>query len=179
MTGRKPGYAINLPEEIDEPGEWAIDFKRQILLIWPPEGIDAAHPLVVADNTNPIIFLQNANNVTIERLTLEGSLAPAISINGGTNDRILGCTICNIGTTGILIRGGEGHRIVSNDIRETGLSGLDVTGGNKATLEPAGHEILNNDISRAANDYPVGALVVGQGLRQQRAQGYRRDPCRA
>ena len=155
--GRRPGdgneawYALNLPEEITEQGEWAIDFKRQLLLIWPPAGIDATHPLV------------SSKNVVLKGLTFTGSLAPAIDIRDGAENMVAGCSVKNIGTTGILIRGGHHHRMISNDVSETGLSGIDVTGGKKATLEPGAHEILNNDISRAGNDYPVSALTVGLG----------------
>ena len=161
--GTEAWYVINLPEEIDIPGEWAIDFNRQLLLIWPPEGIDRNHPLVMADNKSPILALHDVNHVMIKGLSFTGSLAPAIEIKGGEGNLVAGCTIRNIGTTGIIVRGGKNHQIVSNDISETGLSGVDITGGNKATLEPSGDEVFNNDISRAGNDFPVAAVIVGYG----------------
>ena len=160
--GTEAWCAINLPEEIETPGEWAIDFNRNLLLIWPPEGMDR-QSLVVAGNTNPIISLHDVNHVAIKRLNFAGSLAPAIEIKGGEDNLVAGCTIRNMGTTGLFLRGGKHHRIVSNDIAETGLRGIDITGGNKATLEPSGHDVLNNDISRAGNDFPVPAVMIGYG----------------
>ncbi|MBF0442555.1 MAG: right-handed parallel beta-helix repeat-containing protein [Oligoflexales bacterium] len=161
--GREQWWAINLPEEIDEPGEWAVDFNRQILLIWPPRGIDKHRPLVIAGNTSPVISLDDASHITIRGLTIRGSLASAVEIRGGQYNLIAGCVIGNTGNGGIVVRGGKHHRIVSNDISETGLSGVDVTGGDRQTLEPGEHEILNNDISRAANNFPVAALILSFG----------------
>jgi len=161
--GTEPWYAINLPEEIDEPGEWAVDFKRQLLLIWVPDGIDAAHPLVIADNSNPIISFDDASHITLRGLTLRGSLTTALQIKGGEGDLVAGCTIANTANTAVIVRDGKQHLIVSNDIFETGLSGIDVSGGNRTTLEPSGHQILNNDIFRAGNNFPVAALITGFG----------------
>ncbi|MEI6321934.1 MAG: right-handed parallel beta-helix repeat-containing protein [bacterium] len=161
--GTEAWYAINLPEEIDSPGEWSIDFNRNLLLLWPPEGINRENPLLVAANTNPIISLHDVSYVAIKGLSFAGSLAPAIEIRGGEGNLVAGCTVRNIGKTGVFVREGKHHKIISNDIAETGLRGVDITGGNKATLEPSGHEVINNDISRAGNDFPVPAVMVGYG----------------
>ncbi len=36
-SGEEPWCAINLPEEIDMPGEWAIEFSTGTLFVWPRE----------------------------------------------------------------------------------------------------------------------------------------------
>ncbi|NQX01126.1 hypothetical protein HQ447_10725, partial [bacterium] len=36
--GKEPWCALNLPEEIDKPGEWAVDFATRTLYFWPPDG---------------------------------------------------------------------------------------------------------------------------------------------
>jgi hypothetical protein len=161
--GTEAWCAVNLPEEIDEPGEWAIDFKRQLLLIWPPDGVTAQNPILVAANKEPLLSLDNASYVAVKGLRVLGSLGNGLQIKGGENNLIAGCDISNIAQTGVSVRGGKSHRIVSNDIRETGGSGIAAAGGVKATLEPAGHEILNNDVSRAANDFPEPAIQIGIG----------------
>ena len=35
-TAKSRGARVNLIEEIDQPGEWAIDFDTQTLFLWPP-----------------------------------------------------------------------------------------------------------------------------------------------
>lgn len=161
--GKEPWCAINLPEEIDHPGEWAVDFKRQLLLIWPPDGVNDQNPILVAANQKPLLGLDKASHVVVKGLRIRASLADAVKINDGSDNLVAGCIISDVARSGIVIRGGKHHRLVSNDIRETGGSGIAASGGVKATLEPAGHEILNNDVSRAANDFPEPAIQIGIG----------------
>jgi hypothetical protein len=161
--GNEAWCAVNLPEEIDEPGEWAIDFKRQLLLIWLPDGVTAQNPILIAANKNPLLTIENASRVAVKGLRIVGSLGDGIQIKGGEDNLVAGCDISNVARSGIAVRGGKRHRIVSNDVRETGSVGISAAGGSKASLEPAGHEIVNNDVSRAANDFPVPAIRIGYG----------------
>lgn len=161
--GAEAWCAINLPEEISTPGEWAIDFKRQILLIWPPDDATAQNPILISANQDPLITLEETSHVIIKGIHLSGSLSDAVQIKGGESNLVAGCDLSNVARTGIAVRGGKNHRILSNDVRETGGSGIAASGGSKATLEQAGHEILNNDVSRAANDFPEPAIQIGIG----------------
>ena len=161
--GNEAWYSVNLPEEIDEPGEWAVDFKRQLLLIWPPDGVTAQNPILVAANKDPLLSIDQASNVAVKGVTLLGSLGDGIRVKVGENNLVAGCNISQIAHNGIALLGGERHRALSNDVRETGGSGIAASGGVKATLEAAGHEILNNDVSRAANDFPEPAIQIGVG----------------
>ena len=161
--GNEAWCAVNLPEEIDEPGEWAVDFKRQLVYLWPPDGVSDRNPILLAANKEPLIALENASNVTVKGLALLGSLGDGVRAKGGENVLVAGCNVSQIARTGIALLGGKHHRAVSNDVRETGGSGIAASGGNKATLEAAGHEVLNNDVSRAANDFPEPAIQIGVG----------------
>jgi hypothetical protein len=161
--GNEAWCAVNLPEEIDEPGEWAVDFKRQLLLIWVPDGVSAQNPILIAANKEPLLSIDNASHVAVKGLRIFGSLGDGVQIKGGEDNLVAGCDISNVARSGIAVRGGKRHRIVSNDVRETGSVGISAAGGSKAALEPAGHEILNNDVSRAANDFPVPAIRIGYG----------------
>jgi Right handed beta helix region len=161
--GNEAWCAVNLPEEIGTPGEWAIDFKRQILLIWPPDGTSAKNPILVSANKDPLLTIEDASHVVVKGLHILGSVGDAVQIKGGEQNLVAGCDISNVSRIGIAVRGGKRHRIVSNDVRETGNVGISAAGGSKSALEPAGHEIVNNDVSRAANDFPVPAIRIGYG----------------
>lgn len=161
--GTEAWCAVNLPEEISTPGEWAIDFKRRILLIWPPDDASTQNPILISANKDPLITLDNASHVSIKGVRFSGSLGDAVQIKGGEQDLVAGCDFSNIARCAITIQGGKQHRIVSNDIRETGGSGIAASGGVKSTLVLSGHEILNNDVSRAANDFPEPAIQIGIG----------------
>ena len=161
--GAEAWCAVNLPEEIDEPGEWAVDFKRQVVYLWPPDGVSEQNPILLAANKEPLIALDNASNVTIRGLAILGSLGDGIRIRAGENNLVAGCNVAQTARTGISLLGGKNHRAVSNDVRETGGSGIAASGGTKATLEPSSHQVLNNDVSRAANDFPEPAIQIGVG----------------
>jgi len=118
---------------------------------------------LVSANKDSLITLDNASHVIIKGLHFLGSLGDAVCIKGGEGNLVAGCDISNVARSGISIRGGKNHRVVSNDVRETGGNGISAAGGVKASLEPAGHEIANNDVSRAANDFPVPAIQIGIG----------------
>ncbi len=161
--GTEAWCVVNLPEEISAPGEWAIDFKRRIVLLWPPDGVTPQNPILLAANKNPLITLDNASHINIKGLHFLGSLGDAVQIKGGEQNLVAGCDVSHVARTGISLLGGIHHRAISNDIRETGASGIAAAGGSKAKLEPTGHEILNNDVSRAANDFPEPAIQIGIG----------------
>lgn len=161
--GTEAWYAVNLPEEIDIPGEWAVDFKRRLILIWPPDGMSDKSPILVAANKQPLLGLVNTSHVVIKGLTFLGSLADAVRVTGGESDLVAGCQVSETSRIGIALLGGKNHRALSNDVRETGSSGIAASGGVKAKLERSGHEVLNNDVSRAANDFPEPAIQIGIG----------------
>ena len=161
--GNEAWCVVNLPEEISTPGEWAIDFKRQLLLIWPPDDANDQNPILVSANKDPLLSIDNASHVAVKGLRIIGSLGDGVQFKGGEDNLVAGCDVSHVARTGISLLGGIHHRAISNDIRETGGSGIAAAGGSKAKLEPTGHEILNNDVSRAANDFPEPAIQIGIG----------------
>ncbi len=58
-SGEEPWYALNLPEEIDQPGEWAIDFASGRLLLWP-------RPVPTRSSSPSLI---NRSSGSMERMT--------------------------------------------------------------------------------------------------------------
>ncbi len=49
----------------------------------------------------------------------------------------------------------------SCDVTETGYSGISFLGGRRETLEPGGHQIINNIVSRAGVFYPAAGILGG------------------
>lgn len=168
VKGTRPGggvenwYALNLVEEIDQPGEWAVNFRTHKLYFWPPAA-PAGHELLIADNQMPVVSCENATCLTLRGLTLTQSLGDGIDLRGGHAVTVAGCTIEDVDACGVGISGGTGHRIVSCDIRRTGQYGIDFTGGRRATLTPGRHEILNNDIHDIGLAGPFPAIRAGEG----------------
>ncbi|MCL1919663.1 MAG: right-handed parallel beta-helix repeat-containing protein [Kiritimatiellaeota bacterium] len=127
-------YALNVLEELDEPGEWYIDRTAKRLYFYP--GKDALRgEIVLATLNESMVMLNGASDVTfrglqfaythgaaitgrkVERITVEGCALhntgqDAIGLSEAANCKVLSCDIHNIGTTGIFISGGDRKKLV-------------------------------------------------------------------
>ncbi len=160
-SGEEPWQAVNLIEEIDRPGEWAVHLPTKTLYLLPPEG---EAELLISDVREPVISLTNVSHVTLQGLTVDGGLGDGIRIEGGEGMLLAGCKVSHVARKGISVVGGLGHTVLTCDISETGLEGIDLTGGNRQTLEPGGHRVLNNIIRQAGVYFPASALQAGNGM---------------
>lgn len=167
VYGYKAGqrfYALNLVEELDEPGEYWIDRKAGRLLAWLPHSGETLLSTLDA----PMIQIRGASDLRIERLTFAASRGDGLRVEGGARVCIAGCTFRGLGMTGITIEGGQEHRVAGCDLFDLGESGVMVSGGDRKTLEPAGHSVENCDIhhyGRLCRTYRPAIGIQGVGNR--------------
>ena len=148
-AGTEPWRAINLVEEIDMPGEWAVDFVAHKLFFWPPHNLSKAK-VTVADFADPIVRMKKAANVTLRGLVLRGTLGNGVEITEGEGCTIAGCTLTQLGKNGVVIKNGTNHRVVGCDLHSLGHGGILLGGGDRATLTPCGHVADNNHVHHYA-----------------------------
>ncbi len=160
--GMEKWFALNLLEEIDQPGEWCIDFASQIVYVWPASD-PAKSPLMLADVREPLISIKDATQVQIAGLTLDGGADDGIRIERGADVLVAGCKIRNFARRGVVVADGLRHRILSNDISQTGLNAIALRGGDRLTLKPCGHRVTNNEIDHAGEYEPTAAVILGMG----------------
>ncbi len=170
--GKEPWFALNLLEEIDQPGEWCVDFNRNKLYIWLP-GPAKPGSLRIADNSGPLVALNGVEHVVFRDLTFSQNMGEGVTITDGRAVRLLGCRIEKVLRRGVVIRGGFEHVVQSCDLTEIGLAAIDLLGGDRATLLPSRHQIVNNHIWRAALLSPVPAVIAGLDARTQQIVGAR------
>ena len=142
-SGEEPYYVVNIPEEIDIPGEWCIDFKRQRMYIWLPENASSKQ-LKICSSYIPLMKIENAANVTLSGIIFDKSGQNGLEVLGGKNVRIVGCTFKNLSGTGIILDGGTGHQVKSSDFYALGKEGVSAMGGDRKTLTPCDFLIENN-----------------------------------
>jgi hypothetical protein len=159
-------YAFNLLSEIDQPGEWYLDRKTGILYFWPPSPIrDGMAAVTLAKN---LVTMKDVSYVTLEGLTLEFSRATAVVIRGGTENRVAGCTLRNLGDAAVSITDATQSGVVSCDIFNLGAGGVHLAGGDRKTLTPAGLFADNNhihDYGRWKRMYSPAINLSGVGNR--------------
>ena len=138
--------ALNVLEELDQPGEFVINTASGVAYFWPPE--DGATPVTVSTLDAPILTLKDTSYITLRGFVVECGLGDGIEVTSGTNCAIQACTVRNLRKTGIRVEGGFAHRVCDCDIYDTGTGGLMLAGGDRKTLTPGRHEALNNHIWR-------------------------------
>jgi len=92
---------FNLLEELDVPGEFYIDRENNIMYMIPPEGIAPEDTFHYTTASNRFFYVNRANHVTIQNLTMEGTLSNAIYFSGCDNAVVNNCEITAIGNTAV------------------------------------------------------------------------------
>lgn len=136
----------DIPEEIDQPGEYWLNRKTGILYFLPPPGYQADSEIRISMLKTPMIMAQDSSWVTFSNLLFEGSRDICMEISGGERVRVEHCEIRNFLMAAINIRGGKDHGVFQSHIHGIGSNVMALTGGDWATLTPSGFEISNNHI---------------------------------
>ncbi len=158
-SGKEGYYALNLLEEIDMPGEWALDVVDKKLYYYPPAPLNSLK-IMISDMKAPIIKVNGASYIAFKNIQVEGGLGNGFDIiNSNHHITVAGCNIINVGNTGININGGDNQLIQSNDIAETGGLGIQLANlGNRAALTSSNTIVTNNHI------HHVGKLVFREAI---------------
>jgi parallel beta-helix repeat protein len=164
-NGQEKYWLMNLLEEIDQPGEWAVDFPTGKLFFYPPAPLASAS-IAICDNEQPVIRLNGARNVVLRELTIENNLGHGIEIKGGESNRVAGCIVRNVSRNGIVLDGGFHHEVLSCDLYNLGAGGVWLGGGDQFSTPrvPAGHRVVNNHIHDFAQIERVYAAGVNCGF---------------
>lgn len=144
-SGKENWYAFNVLEELNVPGQWCVDFKSQTLFFWPPAPLTGME-ILLSDLATPLVELTDVSHVTFRGLVFEAGLGDGITIAGGSDDLLAGCTLRNLGGKGVVVKGGVHHGVLSCDLYALGQGGIYLSGGERKSLTPAGHFAVNNDI---------------------------------
>jgi len=168
VNGTRPGngkenwVALNLLEEIDQPGEWCVHFPTQTLYLLPPRGFNAAR-IVLADMDEPLVELTDSHQIRIEGLVFEGGLGNGVEIHGGGGNVLAGCEFRNLGKDGAIVSGGQANGVQSCDFHDLGHGGVMLGGGDRRTLAPAGNYVDNCHIRNFGQVKKTYAPGVGVG----------------
>lgn len=178
--------AVNVLEELGEPGQWAIDRSAGVVYFRPPAPLEDGRAFA-ACLEDPIIRVDGASYVTIEGLTVECGLGAGIQVTGGSDVTVRGCTLRNLGTYGVWIGngletgmwfdyanvihprdGGEHHTVADCDFYNLGGGGIVLAGGDRVSLTPSQHTAVNNhihDYARWNRTCRAGISIDGVGAR--------------
>lgn len=167
----EPYYRFeNVPEELDEPGEYYIDRQSGMLYFYPPEDAPKDSVLTITMSTptldvsgkapNSMFRIENSKNIVFENFIFKGGRGSAITGKNNSNIKFINCEINSFGENGIRFDASTDITISDCKIHDVGQDGiLFVSCGNYQTLSPSNIVVSNNDIynfARLERSYKTG-----------------------
>jgi hypothetical protein len=161
-------YFQGAQEELDAPGEWYLDRASSTLYFKAPAPIESAK--VFAPTARDILRFEGTEYLTLRGLTFECAEGSAIVFTKTNHCRVIACTVRNVGDfsgTGISVNGGSDNGIVGCDIHDTGSNGVALSGGDRQTLTGAANFVDNCYIHHVGVFYKQGVGVALNGVGQR------------
>ncbi|MEI8288068.1 MAG: PKD domain-containing protein [Verrucomicrobiota bacterium] len=163
----EPYWVLNLLEEMDQPGEWAVDFNRKKIYFYAPGPI-ADGSVVVSDFGSPFVQISGGSNLVFQSLNFEAGLAQGILITNGVRNLVLGCSFRNMGNMSVDINGGGTNGVVSCHLQDLAGGGILMRGGtestNAALRVPTRNFVVNNVVTNFSRAVRVYAAAVDAGF---------------
>jgi hypothetical protein len=164
-------FALNLLEELDEPGEWYLDRKAGRLYLYPPRSFKDG-PVVLATMSQPLVALNGTKHFRMVGLRFEYGHSAGLVLKNTEHVEIAGCGVANLAAEGISVDG-TANTVRSCDLFNLGTHGISVSGGDRKTLQPAKNLVVNNHVHhyglfRRTYAPGVGARGCGQIVRHNR-----------
>ena len=157
-------YFENIPEEIDEIGEYWIDRKNGLIYYLGNEDLSG---LKMTTLESPILVVKDTSNISIEGIEFSFGRNHGIVINKCEEITINKCRLSNF-TKGGIDASGKSIRILDSHIHGVGAFGVRLKGGNLSTLVPADNEVINchiHDFGWEQKSQMGGVCIYGVGHR--------------
>ena len=161
----RPFAAFNVIAEIDQPGEWAYNYKTGKVYFYPPENPSGGN-IQLSTCKESLLAINNAKWISFSGITFEMGAAGGIQITNSNHISVINCVVHACTRDGVVMKGGNNNTISSCEIYDLGRGGIHVSGGNRETLEKSNFHIDNchiHKLSRIDRTYTPGIWVDGVG----------------
>jgi len=161
----KPFRIENAIGELDQPGEWYLNYTTQTILFFPPKSKTKTYPFISTIKM-PLLSMNNTHHIIFSGFEFSMTRGTIIQIKNSANCQIDRCIIKNSASAGIQIKGGKHNRVTRCDVSQTGAAAISINGGNRKTLEPSNHKVSDCHIhhyARLKQTYQPAVSVNGVG----------------
>lgn len=150
----------NLPEFIDQPGEYSVDFTKKCIYFYPPDE-KMAKPTYVTSFKEPLLKLSETSNIIIDGIIFENGGNDGVVFESTDNCALKNCTVRNVSGIGVRAKKTANTTIDNCSVNNVGLQGIVTqSGGAYKTLTSSGNVIENCDIYTVGRTAPVGSLGI-------------------
>ncbi|MBR4206300.1 MAG: right-handed parallel beta-helix repeat-containing protein [Clostridia bacterium] len=161
---------LNLPEEIDEPGECWIDREKLIVYFYPPENTENAE-IAVSLLDEDMILLDGVSHLRFEDIELVYTRANAIRGAGAADITLSGCTAAHTSAKAFVFEDAARVCVENCEVYDTANGGISISGGDRTTLTSSecvveGCEI--HSVNRDNSTYGPGISAYGVGMEIRR-----------
>ncbi|TLX74320.1 right-handed parallel beta-helix repeat-containing protein [Labilibacter sediminis] len=143
-------YFENIPEEIDQPGEYFIDRKNGLLYLYPPVAFNKKS-VFLSSLADDVFSCFESKHITFKGLTIDAGRKNGFYIKRSESITIEDCEIRNVSMGGAYING-KNNLVAHCHIHHVGSFGVQLEGGNKKTLAPGNNVAEYNKIHSLAWD---------------------------
>ena len=144
-NSKRQFYALNVFEELDQPGEYYLDRGANKLYFWPPNDITNT-PVFVSLRRGPLVTATGVSNLVLQDLVLENGCGWAVQLKGCTSSRVDNCLVRNMGLGGIRCSGGTDNHVIGCEITRTGSRAVAMSAGDRKSLTPGKCSVVGNHL---------------------------------
>ena len=162
-TGTRRYAAINLPEELDAPGEYWVDRVRNVLYYCPSEGDGELVLSVLGDALVKVTAL--AHDITFENIGFGHADRAVTTGRGVRRMRLQSCDFTALRLDAVTVTGSD-NVVADCAFRHLGCGGVTLDGGDRTTLTAARNLVegsLFEDFSHLRRVYVPGVSLAGCG----------------
>lgn len=163
----RPFRAINLFEELDDPGEWWLDRNRKILFVVPPGStMTEDTDIRIAFLEKPLLSGTNLSNVRFSGIDFSCSYNSFVDFQNARNVKISDCRFTGTAKNAVNIAG-LSNAVLRCDISQCGGGGVSMAGGSRKTLTRSNSIVEQcriHDIGILQRTYAGGVALKGCGL---------------
>ncbi len=141
---QRRSFITNLPEELDDKGEYYYDRKTGILYFIPYDDFTDDTQMVVSILEKPAVLIDGAENITFKNIKFRYYVNEAIHVNNAQGIVFDGCEISHTTNKGALVTKTTNCKFISCDIFDLGCGGITFRDcGDRYNLIQSGNEVRN------------------------------------
>jgi hypothetical protein len=141
----RPFHVFNALSEMDVPGEWVIDRSQRKVYLLP--SADVVREPLVFGATEYLVKGTNVSDLVFDGLAFRHCRRDALRFDESCNVRVQASKISLTGAWGVTVNGGSDCRVDGCDLVNLGEGGVRLHGGDWTTLTPSRHDADNNHMA--------------------------------